>query len=144
MAPKLVAAIGSLQALQGYNVPRLLCVWWKYIAQQLYTASCLCCVPSAVCWVRLWVWHRVSPSGSAVLWHQCQAHRGSANTVEGELARSLVWVGYCSSGNALARTALFLLLIYHMGTKKAYELKVRGAGRRGNPSILNLTCETSM
>lgn len=94
-----------------------------YCCQQPSSAAPLCCVPSAVHWVRLWVWHRVSPSGSAVLWHQCQAHPGSANTVEGELARGLVWVGDCGFGDILASADVCPLLIYHMGTNKAQGLK---------------------
>lgn len=90
-----VTGSSSNSAVEQHGVPQFHCVRWKYSCQQLSTATPLCCVPSAVQWVRLWVWHRVSSSGSAVLWHQCQAHPGSANTVEGELARPPVWVGNC-------------------------------------------------
>lgn len=58
-----------------------------WLTVEMSPTSSLRCVPSAVQWVRPWVWHRVSPSGSAVLRHQRQAHPGSANAVEGELAR---------------------------------------------------------
>lgn len=109
------------------------------------SASSPCCVPSAVHWVRLWVWHRVSSSGSAVLWHQRQAHPGSANTVEGELARGPLRVGDLWIWWHIAeRRCMPSFYFYHMGTKKTHELELRGAGKRGDSYILDVTFKISM
>lgn len=64
--------------------------------------------------------------------------------MEGELARGLVLVGDCGFGDILAGTAVCPLLIYRLGTNKACELKVRGAGERTHTNLLNVTSGISM
>ena len=76
----------------------------------------------------------MSPSGSAVLWHQRQAHPGAANAVEGELARGPLWVGDCGFGDILASADVCPpLLIYHMGTNKARGLEERALAEEEAP-----------
>ena len=57
-----------------------------HLASQTSNIAQLVSPVSSVQRGRLWFWHRVSPAGSAAHWHPGQAHRGPANTVEGELA----------------------------------------------------------